>query len=134
MHEEDSLDPLGHITIATSNIEKSRLFYKKIFKILDFKKISDEKDSVAWVTKNGLGIWITQARHQTPSYKFHSPGLHHICFKARSEDEVDNLYNFLIDEGVYIYDAPKHYPKYTEKYYAVFFADPDGIKLELAYY
>ena len=35
---------------------------------------------------------------------------------------------------IFVFDEPKAYPEYTPKYYAVFFADPDGIKIEIAYY
>jgi len=37
-------------------------------------------------------------------------------------------------KGTFIFDTPQKYPNYTDKYYAVYFADPDGIKLEVAYY
>jgi glyoxylase I family protein len=32
-----------------------------------------------------------------------------------------------------VLDAPREYPEYVPGYYAVFFADPDGIKLELVH-
>ena len=35
--------------------------------------------------------------------------------------------------GGAIFDAPAEYPEYCRRYYAVFFADPDGIKLEYVY-
>jgi glyoxylase I family protein len=46
--------------------------------------------------------------------------------------EVDSFYEFLIREEVVILDAPSEYD-YTPGYYAIFFADPDGIKFELVY-
>jgi catechol 2,3-dioxygenase-like lactoylglutathione lyase family enzyme len=36
--------------------------------------------------------------------------------------------------GVTILDAPAEYPQYGTGYYAVFFADPDGLKLEYVHY
>ena len=55
------------------------------------------------------------------------------CFKVNSVDKVNKLYNILKDNTL-IFDKPANYPQYTEKYFAVFFADPDGIKLEVAHY
>ncbi len=45
----------------------------------------------------------------------------------------DALFALLGRIGATILDAPKHYPEYSEGYYAVFFADPDGMKLEYCY-
>jgi len=46
--------------------------------------------------------------------------------------DVDALYAKLLAFGATILDAPSHYPRYNEGrgYYAIFFADPDGLKLE----
>jgi predicted lactoylglutathione lyase len=43
---------------------------------------------------------------------------------------VDALHALLQKIGAEILDPPAHYPEYSEGYYAVFFADPDGLKLE----
>jgi glyoxylase I family protein len=59
------------------------------------------------------------------------PGFHHLALRARSRDDVDRLHAFLVREGITVLDPPAAYPKYGPGYYAVFFADPDGMKLEL---
>lgn len=134
MTNQTPVDPLGHIKLSVSNIEKSKNFYDKLFTQLGYTKVCDEIDAAGWKTPSGFGIWIEQAESKKPPYKFSAPGIHHFCFKASSEKEVDKIYQFLLQEKVHIFDSPEHYPQYTKDYYAVFFADPDGIKLELAYY
>ena len=62
----------------------------------------------------------------------YSPGLHHMAFHAESRKQVDQFYQFLLQNSICILDAPAEYD-YTAGYYAVFFADPDGIKLEFVY-
>ena len=37
------------------------------------------------------------------------------------------------EHGIKVLDPPAHYPEYSGDYYAVFFEDPDGMKLELVY-
>ena len=133
MNSISSKDPLGHIKLSVSDFTKSKKFYTKLFKKMEFKQISDKETSAAWVTLEGFGIWISQANISEPKYKFSAPGLHHLCLKARSKKEVDRIYEILKDE-TRIFDKPQKYPKYTPEYYAVFFSDPDGIKLEIAYY
>ncbi len=62
-----------------------------------------------------------------------APGLHHVAFHAASRSDVDGLHEVLIEIGATILDAPAEYPDYARGYYAVFFADPDGLKLELVH-
>jgi len=125
-----AVDPLGHIRIAVSDFTRSQIFYGHLFEQLNFRQVSPK----GWVSPEGLGIWILQAAHLTPSYVFESPGLHHVCFKADSCEAVDRLHEFLLKSDVRIITAPQAYPQYTDEYYAVFFTDPDGIELEVAYY
>lgn len=133
MKDSPSRDPLGHIKIAVSDFKKSLGFYKLIFGKLGFVQVSSKERSAAWVTKEGFGISIAQAENLEPKYKFFAPGLHHLCVKASSEEEVDSIYETIKNKTL-IFDPPQKYPDYTDKYYAVFFSDPDGIKLEVAYY
>jgi catechol 2,3-dioxygenase-like lactoylglutathione lyase family enzyme len=129
-----SKDPAGHIKISVSDLKKSAAFYTALFGKLGFMQVLYESDCVGFKTPEGFGIWIEQAEISNYAYKFGAPGLHHFCFKAKSPKEVDDVHTFLVTRGVPIFDPPAKYPDYTEDYYAVFFADPDGVKLELAYY
>ena len=59
-------------------------------------------------------------------------GVHHICFYAASRDVVDDRFRCLRERGAVIESEPREYA-YTPGYYAVFFYDPDGIKLEIVH-
>ncbi len=39
----------------------------------------------------------------------------------------------MVREGITVLDPPAEYPEYGPQYYAVFFADPDGMKLEVVH-
>lgn len=129
-----SLDPAGHLSLAVSDLEKSKKFYKSLFDQLGFKQIKDSPYSVAWVTKEGFGIWIRQAKQSRLPYKHFAPGLHHLCVKAKTKKSVDEVYRRMLRKKTFVFVKPKFYPEYTPKYYAVDIADPDGIKIEIAYY
>jgi hypothetical protein len=60
--------------------------------------------------------------------------LHHLALRTRTRADVDEFHRFLLREKLAVLDAPAEYPQYGPNYYAVFFADPDGIKLELAHF
>jgi catechol 2,3-dioxygenase-like lactoylglutathione lyase family enzyme len=59
-------------------------------------------------------------------------GIHHVCFYAVARDVVDERWGWLRDRGAAIESEPREYG-YTPGYYAVFFHDPDGIKLEIVH-
>ena len=63
----------------------------------------------------------------------YSPGLHHVAWKAESRADVEAMHELVKSLGATVLDAPADYPQYGPGYYAVFFADPDGLKLEYVY-
>ncbi|MFA6486334.1 MAG: DUF2061 domain-containing protein [Candidatus Magasanikbacteria bacterium] len=127
-------DPAGHTKIAVSDFKKSLAFYKTIFEFLNYKMVSEKPDHASWASPMGYGIIIAQATNTINQYQIGMPGLHHLCLKTDSKEIVDKIYQILIHSKTKIFDPPQLYPDYTDQYYAVYFADPDGIKLEVAYY
>lgn len=127
-------DPLGHTKIAVSDYAKSYPFYADLFAVLGYTQVSSKADHAAWASPGGYGILIAQATVHASRATFGAPGLHHVCLKADSPATVDRVFEFVCEKKAFIFDAPQKYPNYTDKYYAVYFADPDGIKLEVAYY
>ena len=80
--------------------------------------------------------WITQAdaegrRHP---HRTGNIGYHHYAFELASRGQVDQLHAFLVRHDVEVVDPPAEYPDYGEGYYAVFFLDPDGLKLEAMHF
>jgi catechol 2,3-dioxygenase-like lactoylglutathione lyase family enzyme len=65
-------------------------------------------------------------------YDRYRVGVHHIAFEAASRDVVDERHSWAQERGVAIESAPKEYD-YMPGYYAFFFHDPDGIKLEVVH-
>ena len=63
----------------------------------------------------------------------YAPGLHHLAWIAESRKDVDELHALLTGIGAAVLDPPTDYPEYGAGYYAVMFADPDGLKLEFVH-
>ena len=80
-------------------------------------------------------ITLLQARGENAGRKHdrYTSGLHHLALRANSREDVDALHAKLVAFGATILDPPADYPDYGPGYYAVFFADPDGIKLEYVF-
>jgi catechol 2,3-dioxygenase-like lactoylglutathione lyase family enzyme len=116
---------IDHISIRVRDYEKSKAFYGRLFGFLGFE-ISDEyADTIGW-TNGRTRYWIAEAEGRK-SYRIGDVGLHHYAFELRSRKDVDALQAFLEEAGAKIVDPAG---EYYEDYYAVFFLDPDGIKLE----
>lgn len=79
-----------------------------------------------------IGISPTKGPNADREHDRYSAGLHHLAWAATSRADVDALYVKLQAFGATILDPPADYPQYNQGrgYYAVFFADPDGLKLE----
>ena len=120
---------IDHLVIRVSDYEKSKAFYSKMFTFLGFE-ISDEyEDMIGW-TNGKTRFWIGRTDEQGKRYKyrFGDVGFHHYAFELRNRKDVDELDAFLRDElHTEIVDPAG---EYYEDYYAVFFLDPDGLKLE----
>ncbi|GEP58253.1 VOC family protein [Reyranella soli] len=116
---------IDHISIRVKDYEKSKAFYGRLFDFLGFE-ISDEYPSTIGWTNGKTRYWIAPAEGRK-SYRIGDVGLHHYAFELRNRKDVDALQAWLEEEGVKIVDPAD---EYYEDYYAVFFLDPDGIKLE----
>ena len=116
---------IDHISIRVSNYAKSKEFYGRLFGFLGFE-ISDEYPSTIGWTNGRTRYWIAPAEGRK-TYRIGDVGLHHYAFELRNRADVDALQAFLEANGVRIVDPAD---EYYDDYYAVFFLDPDGIKLE----
>jgi catechol 2,3-dioxygenase-like lactoylglutathione lyase family enzyme len=72
------------------------------------------------------------AFHMQPVHRRRPGSLHHLAFRARSREEVDDLFREVEAIGAVIVGPPQEYPEYRPAgYYAFFFKDPEGIKYEI---
>jgi catechol 2,3-dioxygenase-like lactoylglutathione lyase family enzyme len=116
---------IDHISIRVSNYAKSKEFYGKLFGFLGFEISDDYPGTIGW-TNGRTRYWIAGAEGRK-KYRIGDVGLHHYAFQLRNRRDVDALQGFLEKERVRIVDPAA---EYYDDYYAVFFLDPDGIKLE----
>ncbi len=119
---------IDHLVIRVSDYQKSKEFYGKLFAFLGFELSDEYPDAIGW-TNGKTRFWIgpADAEGRNRSYRIGDIGFHHYAFQLRSRRDVDALQAFLQENGVSIVDPAA---EYYDDYYAVFFTDPDGLKLE----
>ena len=128
---------MQHVDLVVSSIERSLPFYRDLLAPLGFHRIGEvegERGETIWYL-SGAASAIGLREAQTPSegpYDRYRVGLHHLAFEARSRGAVNERAGWLRDQGAEIESGPEEYA-YLPGYYAVFFYDPDGMKLEIVH-
>lgn len=119
---------VDHISVRVSDFARSKEFYAELFAFLGFKVLDEYENAIGW-TNGKTRYWIGQADAQgrKRKYRIGDVGLHHYAFELRNRKDVDDLEAFLKKTGATIVDPAG---EYYDDYYAVFFLDPDGLKLE----
>jgi glyoxylase I family protein len=122
-----------HIDLTVNDVARSRAFYDRLLGALGFRK-GERDDYIYWANAQmTIAIREASAANREARFDRYRVGLHHLAFRARSRADIDVFHDFLVREKIEVLDAPAGYPQYGESYYAVFFADPDGMKLELVH-
>jgi catechol 2,3-dioxygenase-like lactoylglutathione lyase family enzyme len=124
-----------HVDLVVSSIERSLPFYRDLLSPLGFHRIGEvegERGETIWyIGGSGSSIGLREAQTQSEQpHDRYRVGLHHLAFEASSRAGVDERAKWLRNQGAEIESEPQEYG-YLPGYYAVFFFDPDGIKLEI---
>ena len=123
-----------HLDLTVTDLTRSTTFYDAVLPLLGFARQPDCPEGPLWgQSGQELGLQGASGEGLGREHDRWAPGLHHLAFAAESRDEVDRVYEALLELGVTILDPPADYPQYGPGYYAAFFADPDGIKLEVVF-
>jgi catechol 2,3-dioxygenase-like lactoylglutathione lyase family enzyme len=124
-----------HLDLTVSDLERSRPFYDAVLGYLGYARVSDHENGSDWDWQgsgpfNSIGILRARGEGAAKPHDRYSPGLHHIAWTANDREDVEKLHQLLISIGAEVLDSPAEYPRYGPNYFALFFSDPDGLKLE----
>jgi catechol 2,3-dioxygenase-like lactoylglutathione lyase family enzyme len=120
---------IDHLVISVGDFETSKEFYAPLMEFLGFDVEAEYEGSMmGWANGNTL-FWIAaaDAEGKKHTYRKGDIGFHHYAFRLRSRADVDALQAYLEEKDATIVDPAG---EYYDDYYAVFFLDPDGMKLE----
>jgi glyoxylase I family protein len=130
---------LSHVDLVVSSLPRSLAFYRGLLEPLGWTHSSEvpgeRGETITYLSVPGPGVAAIGLRerqsdaHPTP-YERYAIGVHHVCIDVPSREAVEERGRWLVAQRAVIESPPQEYD-YTPGYYAVFFYDPDGIKLEL---
>lgn len=128
---------VNHIDLTVRDMAASVPFYETLLVFLGYVRVKQEAALHVWeLVRDGqiVGGVALRAARSTREHDRYSAGLHHLAFHAGDRDDVDRAHALMKEQGATILDPPADYPQYGAGYYAVFVADPDGLKLEVVHY
>jgi catechol 2,3-dioxygenase-like lactoylglutathione lyase family enzyme len=119
---------VDHLVVSVGDFEKSKKFYAPLMEFLGFGVEAEYESMMGWANGKTL-FWIAAADEEGKKHKYRKGdiGFHHYAFRLRNRKDVDALQAYLEENGATIVDPAG---EYYDDYYAVFFLDPDGVKLE----
>jgi glyoxylase I family protein len=127
---------VDHLDLVVSDLERGREFYRALLEPLGYvwaeEIVGERGERVVYLGGSGL-VAVGLRRAQTPgTFDRYRLGVHHVAFQAPSREVVDERLSWARGQGVEVENDPKEYD-YRPGYYAGFFHDPDGIKLEIVH-
>lgn len=125
------LQGIDHIYLSVTDFARSEAFYDVVMAALGLHK-GDKAiagEAHAHYVAPTFQLTIRPARSAEP-FDAYRAGLHHLCFQAADRSAVDDCHRRLGGLGIAATE-PAVYAEYNPEYYATFFEDPDGIRLEV---
>lgn len=139
----------AHIDVSVGDPDRSIPFYAALLETLGYRRCPGSAPAwqgphptrATWsLDADGtrLEIELRPARPQSRNRRYdrYEPGPHHIAFHAASRAVVDEVHAAMTAAGAVVLDPPADYsgqPGYQAGYYAAFFEDPDGFKVEVVF-
>jgi catechol 2,3-dioxygenase-like lactoylglutathione lyase family enzyme len=125
-----------HFDLVVSSLDRSLPLYRALLEPLGYTRageiVGERGERVVYLSGSGI-VPVSLREAETPgTHDRYRVGLHHVAFEAASRDAVDERLRWAREQGLEIENDPKEYD-YRPGYYAGFFRDPDGLKLEVVH-
>lgn len=125
---------IDHLYVTVSDLARSERFYDAVLPGLGFRKnefVLGGERHVQYFNRH-FGYVLRPARSAAPHDPY-APGMHHLCLRVDTAEDVKEAARMLAAANIAA-SEPRLYPEYAPDYFAVFFRDPDGIRLEITNY
>ena len=134
MTEENNqigINGMAHVILTVSQFEKARSFYSGLLPQFGMSLVHDGADFCYHVgARTAIGIRKCDPEFLGERFEQYRVGLHHLCLRARSQNDVDKTAKLAAELGAKIIRGPEE-RDWAPGYYYVLFEDPDGIRLEV---
>ncbi|MBI3758360.1 MAG: VOC family protein [Deltaproteobacteria bacterium] len=128
------INGIAHIYITVTNFEACVAFYRRLLPFIGLTRVVHDDANTFYCIggRTGFGLTRCAEEHRETPFTQGRTGLHHVCFRARSHEDVDAVHALITELGAQIVRAPET-GKWAPGYYSILFEDPEGIRLEVNY-
>ena len=126
------INGIAHVQLSVRDFRASRDFYHWLLHETFGMTVQYDSEQVFYCIGGRTGLLITPSDPELSAAGFDQRrvGLHHVCFRLRSNQDVETLHAALVERGgVTILRGPEA-GVWAPGYYSILFEDPDGIRLE----
>jgi catechol 2,3-dioxygenase-like lactoylglutathione lyase family enzyme len=129
---------LGHVDLVCRDLQRSLAFYAAVFGPLGLEEpflVEGERGEQIHYLRfpvRGSGSLGLRQAVEDQTFELYAPGLHHLALAVETHADVDAAHAAAAAAGAAILHPPRYWPQYSAAYYATFFCDPDGFRLEVA--
>lgn len=126
------INGVAHIQLTAGRFDVARDFYRRLLPFLGLKEVMDNPGGYYCVGgRTGVLISPPDPKHEGERFVQRRVGLHHLCFRARSREDVEAAFAFVSTElRAVIVHGPQE-DRWAPGYYSILFEDPDGVRLEI---
>ena len=124
---------LDHLGITVTDLERGRAQFHPVLSALGYVSGGANDHSISWNNGDETEIILYTWDDDTTPHRHGRVGWQHIAFAVPSRDDVERLHAIAVDSGWTAVREPKENPRYSERYFASFVEDPDGIRIEFMY-
>lgn len=121
---------LSHVSIGTNDFDRATAFYDSVLNTLGCRRVMEHPGAVAY-GRAYPEFWVQVPIDGRPATLGNGT---HIGFLALSKQQVQAFFAAALAAGAAADGAPGARPEYGEPYYGCFVRDPDGHKIEAAYW
>jgi len=125
------INGIAHIQLCVSDMKKSLPFYSALLQSMGMKPVIEDKSYLYCIGgKTAIAITPVSEAYKNTAFTQGAVGLHHVCFRAKSKEDVDEIYKVAASLSAKIIRQPE-LGHFAPGYYSTLFEDPDGIRIEV---
>ena len=126
------INGIAHIQLTSQHPDRCVPFWEQLCHFMGMRTLI-RGDDIVYCIGGRTGLLVRGAPEQKRDLPFDQdrPGLHHICFRARSREDVDAIHEFAVETLQARIVHPAEEGVWAPGYYSVLFEDPDGIRIEV---
>jgi predicted enzyme related to lactoylglutathione lyase len=119
-----------HIDLRVRSVTLARPFYDPFLKAFSFRSQRHVNGDVLYYRFADRRVQEAVALIEAADHIANSV---RVAFRAASTDDVDRIASIAREAGARAFEGPHWCPEIAEEYYAAFFEDPSGNRLEVVY-